>query len=465
MYDVNLHQRCILAIGKTGNGKSFTGTIFGAQDAEVGNGTKSKTEKVTFHDIGNSSFYVDTPGFDDSDEDKDDAETVRLIFRTMVDKKIRNITTILWFVVADVRATTSFKREARFIESLAQYHNGNVWDNTIIVTKGDHIDQGPREAAKEITKEIYQKKNGEPVDKKEDLLAKTGDFKILLFESLEDNSVYVRVNFTSDELNSYGVFKGSEPKRILAKYESLMKEHLEHPIPLIFKRVKCLRCPEETDPRLAVPKCHMEVEWIHDNKKGAHLGKNIQEHTKDLVRYHPDLTEQYHPSTTEWVHTGKPYGGETKQVLDNSPGAWILRTVTMWKVNITWPEIIPMHWDCCDKDIRAPGCTLVYRCCKKESGDAGCKQRYRCCQAEASPGCDNRYDCCKRPPQSEGCKGFYEQCKHEVGEKPCFSFCTNCGEEWGSKGCRGICTYCKKVRAESEGCVETTHDWPPLQNK
>ncbi|CAG8630686.1 11179_t:CDS:2 [Ambispora gerdemannii] len=327
MSDVN--SRCILAIGKTGNGKSFTGTIFGARDAEIGNDTKSKTEKVTFHNIGNGSFYVDTPGFDDSNEDKGDDETVHSIFRTMVNKKIRNITTILWFVMTDVRATASFKRQARFIESLAQFHDCNVWNNTIIVTKGNQIDQGPREAAKEIANEIYQKKYGQPVDSKEDLLAKTGDLKILLFESLEDNSIYVEGKFTSAKLNSYGVFKGSEPKQILAKYEALMKEHNKYPIPFIFKRVKCLKCPEETDPRIAVPKCHKEAELIHGNKKDVHLGKIIQKHTKDLAYYHPDSTESYHPSSKEWVHTGKPCGGETKQVMDNSAGAWTLRVVTI----------------------------------------------------------------------------------------------------------------------------------------
>ncbi|CAG8659193.1 20133_t:CDS:2 [Gigaspora rosea] len=88
--------------------KSLTGTIFDTRDAKFGNLSTSLTTEVTIYDIGNGNFYVYTPGFDDSDE-----------LRAMM----------------ILRATTSFKKEARFIESLARDYDGNVWDNTIIITK------------------------------------------------------------------------------------------------------------------------------------------------------------------------------------------------------------------------------------------------------------------------------------------------------------------------------------------
>ncbi|CAG8542457.1 6437_t:CDS:2 [Ambispora gerdemannii] len=398
---------------------------------------------------------------------------------------IRNVTTILWFVVTDTKATASLKRQARFIESLAQYHDGNVWDNTIIVTKGNVIHKGPREAAKEIARKIHEKKHGKIptiatfsniwkplhfvdswieklltlLDIEKDLLVKTSDFKILLFESLEDTNVYAKRKFTSDKLNSHGVFKGSEPERILAKYESIMKEHLEHPISLSFKRVKCLRCPEETDPRLAVPNCHMETERIHGNKKYIHNGEIIPKHTGNLALYHPDSMEQYHPNSVELVHTGQPYGGETKKVMDNSAGAWTLRIVTIGLVNPTETEINAMRWDCCEKNIRSSGCTLVYRCCKKKPDDSGCLQRYKCCHAEASPGCNYRYDCCNQSSKSKGCEELYKICDHKVKDDPCFPVCEDCEEVMNSIGCREICHHCKKIQAESEGCVNTAHTW------
>ncbi|CAG8625654.1 9628_t:CDS:2 [Ambispora leptoticha] len=105
------------------------------------------------------SFHIDTPGFDDSDEDKSDEETVFSIFLKMLEAKIQNITTILWFVVPDVRTKTSYKLQARFIESLAKYYSGNVWDNTIIVTKGDTINNGPRDHAREISQKEHNTKN------------------------------------------------------------------------------------------------------------------------------------------------------------------------------------------------------------------------------------------------------------------------------------------------------------------
>ncbi|CAG8820294.1 37064_t:CDS:2, partial [Gigaspora margarita] len=74
---------------KTGNGKSFTGTVFGEQGRKAGNSAHSITKNATIYDIGNDNFYLDTPGFDDFDEYMD--------------------------------------------------HGENVWNNTIIVTKGDKI--------------------------------------------------------------------------------------------------------------------------------------------------------------------------------------------------------------------------------------------------------------------------------------------------------------------------------------
>ena len=86
----------------------------------IGHSSKSETKEISIHSIRNKGYYIDTPGFNDSDEGKDDNETVLSIFRKMLEAEIRNITTILWFVVPDDRAKASYKRQARFIESLAR---------------------------------------------------------------------------------------------------------------------------------------------------------------------------------------------------------------------------------------------------------------------------------------------------------------------------------------------------------
>ncbi|CAG8745850.1 9277_t:CDS:2, partial [Dentiscutata erythropus] len=90
---------------------------FGA-NSEVGHSTNSKTKGTIVHDCGNGRSYVDTRGFDDSDEKKDDAEIAREILRKIVDNHIKKLTTILWFVLPDNRATHSLKLQAGFIESL-----------------------------------------------------------------------------------------------------------------------------------------------------------------------------------------------------------------------------------------------------------------------------------------------------------------------------------------------------------
>ena len=177
---------------------------------------------------------MDTPGFND---EKSDDETLRSILRGMQDKKIPNITTILWFVAYANRATTSLKRQARIIEAFAGDHSGNVWNNTIIVTKGDERGEGPRAAAEEIAKEIYEQKHGYKPDAGESLLKNTGNFEILLFESLNELRKKDYDAYTSEKLSERCIFKNSEPERIFARYNWLMEGHIYHPIVLKFKKL------------------------------------------------------------------------------------------------------------------------------------------------------------------------------------------------------------------------------------
>ncbi|GBB97378.1 hypothetical protein RclHR1_02980017 [Rhizophagus clarus] len=399
-------QRCILAVGNTGNGKSFTATIFGAQNAKIGNSSKSETDTITVYDI-NGGFYIDTPGFDDSDEDKDDEGTVRSIYLKMVEKEIRDLTTVLWFVTPDTKAKGSYKRQARFIESLAKYHKGNVWDNTIIVTKGNSIENGPRDAAREIA----QKEN----NSKDDLLSKTRDFMILLFESLSPENIYVEGMFTSDKLNKYGVFKGSEPERILARYESLMEGHLEHPICLNLRKVKCFKCSEETDPRLASPECHPEMESFHPDVEGVHRGNVIDIHLSSHYNKHP---ARYVAATT-------------RQKFDDSPQAWTVRVVSFGIVNPTRPEFVSGYWECCDNhDANSSGCKQVYHCCGKDY-------------------------------PSSGCQNIYDECGHNYGGTPCLTICKDCKKKSDEEGCKVRCKKCRNDNPyNKKGCDKVPHSFP-----
>ncbi|RHZ48458.1 hypothetical protein Glove_551g60 [Diversispora epigaea] len=90
--------------------------------------TTSETE-VMVNYCGNGRFYVDTPGFDDSDE----------------------------------------KKTMRQNSSQEEYYDGNVWDNVIIVHKGIDIEQGPYDAAKEIARNFYQKNHKPENDAKKNL--------------------------------------------------------------------------------------------------------------------------------------------------------------------------------------------------------------------------------------------------------------------------------------------------------
>ncbi|RHZ75619.1 hypothetical protein Glove_212g115 [Diversispora epigaea] len=414
MSGAGLLQRCILAVGNTGLGKSFTATIFGAEDAKVGDSSESETRKITIHNI-DGGFYIDTPGFDDSDDDKGDEETVRLIFFAMYKAGINEITTILWFVSPDVRAKGSYKRQAKFIELVAKDYNGIVWDNTIIVTKGDKIKKGPRDAGRAVAQEQAQKKG----IRRNDLLSNTGNFKILLFESLkedddeeEGNSIYCTKNLTSDELNKYGVYKGSEKDRILAKYESLMKGHHEHPIDLAFRKLKCSKCREENDPRFAGPKCHQETRLVHLDKEWRHLGK----------------VDDRHPQSAYWKHTSSFCDATTKEVKDQSFLCSVARVITVGIADPTKLQLVPGYWNCCKKNSNNSGCKLFYRCCDREHG-------------------------------SYGCQKFYDQCRHDYAERACIRICTGCEKDSDKeKGCVKICKVCEKDPHSTKGCSEVGYN-------
>ncbi|CAG8506252.1 7558_t:CDS:2 [Funneliformis mosseae] len=287
-------SRCIFAIGNTGTGKSFTATFFGAKNVKIGRSTNSEINEVTIYNIKDGGFYIDTPGLDASHENTNDEKIKRSIFFKMMEEGIENITTILWFVAPDDRAKASYKRQAKFIETLTKYYTGNAWDNTIIVIKGasDTNSAGPRDAAREMATS----------------LSRTGEFKILLFESLPSNSVYRR-------------------------YESLMKGHVERPILLEIRRVKCLKCPEETDPRFASPKCHLDSESFHPDTELVHQGNVIDIHPASHFQKHSDLY----------------VGATTRKVSDHSPEAWTTRVFTFGGIKPKRSKHIPGYWKCCNK--------------------------------------------------------------------------------------------------------------------
>ncbi|CAG8468139.1 3697_t:CDS:2 [Cetraspora pellucida] len=445
---MSITNQCILAIGKTGTGKSFTGKAFGAQNIIIGPSADSKVNEVTVHDIGNGSLYIDTPGFDDSDKDD---ETKRLILRTIFDKDIPNITTILWFTDPNNGATVSWEREAKFIESLADNYTGNVWDNTIIVTKGDKIENGPREAAKTVAIEKYEERHKESLNGEHDLLAKTGDFAIQLFESLPTDSDVSETDLSSDELNERHIFKESEPERILVGYKSLMEEHPSHPIKLNFVKVRCSKCPEYTDPRLAVPECHTEAEFSHGATENIHRGEIIHEHSDNLQDYHSGSLTAYHPDSCTSVHPGKLNDNK----LDRSFGAWAVRLLTFG--GVSWK--ISGCWDCCQSKSNSEGCKKVYPCCKNDN--EGCCQKYSCCDnGPNNSGCQKKYGCCNQPDTSEGCQTIYNHCKHNVDESPCSMICKECGKDSNTEGCKQQCKNCKNAQTEN-GCIITSHVFLP----
>src|SRR6185369_8541771 len=115
------------------------------------------------------------------------------------------------------------------------------------------------------------------------------------------------------------------PKQILTKYEQLMRGHINCPIPLEFRKVKCLNCSEETDPRLANPKCHLEKRLIHIKPLKAEHGEPI----------------------------GKFHTGLLVEKFDHSLKRWTVRVATKGLTSNL--ELEDVKWSCCDKKLNSEG--------------------------------------------------------------------------------------------------------------
>ncbi|CAG8757182.1 33484_t:CDS:2, partial [Racocetra persica] len=198
-----------------------------------------------------------------------------------------------------------FKREAKFIELLARDHDGNVG----------------------ITPSSSLKCNQLPTNK-DGFLIKTNDFVIQLFERLPPKSVYVDHNFTSDQLNQYNIFKESEPDEFL--------------------QIKYLKCPEKTDPRLAIPECHLESESFHSETINIYLYKTICAHPNILDEYHLGYLKTYYPGSQKFMHPSIPVDSQ----INLNPGQCLIRAVTFGVIN----PMIPGYWKCCRKQLNSSGC-------------------------------------------------------------------------------------------------------------
>ncbi|RIB15249.1 hypothetical protein C2G38_2192883 [Gigaspora rosea] len=228
-----------------------------------------------------------------------------------------------------------------------------------------------------------------------------------------------------------------------------MKEHFMHPIEINFRKVKCLNCSEETDPRLAIPECHLEAESFHPETYKTHIYNLILTHPNNLERYHTDSLETYHPGSYTYIHPGRPIDSQ----IDLNFAQCFIRAITFGGIN----PMTPGYWSCCRKDLSSNGCEKVRSCCQKD--DKGCSNRYKCCDgALHHKGCEKRYRCCDEFRTSKGCQYIYDVCKHKAGEQPCCAVCKKCNQTIEKKGCAMRCRNCKEPQTK-KGCIKVAHNF------
>jgi GTP-binding protein EngB required for normal cell division len=135
-FEVNNRRKIILVIGITGVGKSsFINFITNKTECEVSDGSKSCTKDyklVELYDKNTMYYFVDTPGLDDSDGDKENIEEI-INFRNTVPR----INTIIYCQELDVqRVTHSAIDLFKLMKQL--YPDPSLFSHFIIVrTKSD----------------------------------------------------------------------------------------------------------------------------------------------------------------------------------------------------------------------------------------------------------------------------------------------------------------------------------------
>ncbi|CAG8480041.1 8764_t:CDS:2 [Ambispora leptoticha] len=227
----------ILAVGKTGLGKSYTATLFGC-DAKVAHDINSRTKNVTIHQCGEYE-YIDTPGFDD--------ETFINIIATMQKKNVNKLHTLFWFVGESYKTTDTLQNQAKFIEALAKDNTNNVWENVIVIYKGTY---------NTFNKDVIQgaieedKKNSVPI------------LPVFLYDEFPLNSPIRKQS--DEELRELGIYKEEELRNM---YKKIIKEkrHKDHPIRIVFNDEICTKCGLRTDRRFAGKfPCHTKETIIRD---------------------------------------------------------------------------------------------------------------------------------------------------------------------------------------------------------
>ncbi|CAH1763163.1 16272_t:CDS:2, partial [Entrophospora sp. SA101] len=332
----------IIAVGKTGLGKSFTATVFGF-NAEVGNDPDSMTKNVTIYS-SDKYTYIDTPGFDDSDIKVEDREMIFDILTKLQDENITEIHTVFWFVEKGDRGTQSLQRQARFIESLAMNSKtkSNIWNNVIIVIKGEgsNIDMQSINAVKRAVNIINVGR---------DMLAKTSFIHVYLYDRLSKTRVS---RFNTKELHEQGIYKKEE---LLDVYKKIIQEkyHAENPIKITFKNARCVKCGKEIDIRFADKyPCHTEVIHKHPNMKLVHPGQLVPIDGREFERRFIDDNEDIFIGDRKFGHS----------YIDSIP-IYIMSS----GCSVRCTE--------CDKGTATQGCMKVCKGCGRPWGEShGCSK-------------------------------------------------------------------------------------------
>jgi hypothetical protein len=419
IYTNNKNQKSglitILAIGKTGLGKSTYAEILCNINATASSSTRSTTTKANLYE--NQEFrYLDTVGFQDS-LGKSDQD----IFEDLMEKMRQNavnddfkIDLILWFTSFSIREAADLKREADFIQQLSKFSpaGNDVWKSVILITQGplppQNWEQGAQKAAQTAG-------NNTPAT-----------FNIPTFAGWilgcqpESNHDKKLGNRSQEDRYDFNVYTKQETRK---KIQELSTYRNCFSVRFISKR--CKKCTSIVDPRILKGPCHTLPEVVHGPKTVRCY------HSEELHRYHRGGEKPYHPEkfeNFEAVEKGLMTGGRMGAAAGARMGPIAVPVMALKGAILGFGAgMVYNAATCakCKKVITSTGCAIKCTYCKNDWRELGCGEKYSCCgKKEGELGCREELLC-------EFCdQNYYES----VG---CIRRCSNCKNDWHtSVGCK-----------------------------
>ena len=245
MEEIENSSECVLVVGSTGAGKSTLISILTGQPVQTSNNANSTTkESETFQSclVCPGMNFVDTRGFEDSEQESDDNIFLDMI-RFLNDNNLARMKAVIWCVNPNSKCSATLQRQAKFISSF----DPEIWKNVIIQVKMPRPGQSLTEQAQGSV--TAGETNGGPGISRSVI-------GFTLKETIDESFCSLLTNEHCEK------FLYWDHERVRQQFEEKLSS-IGAPIQVVFSEKQCLDCGVRGDPRLVNQRCHYEMGWEH----------------------------------------------------------------------------------------------------------------------------------------------------------------------------------------------------------